>query len=230
MTDNHSVSIIVSNKNLCDNIYKLLLKNYKLSVQKFYSLKEFKNNFSNCLSLIITDFDINQLSDFIGIKIIKINENLREDLLDLEIKKLKETKLKFNDLLREHYLKLEIESNRYNIENLDNLIFHLLNRFWLTMTLEFKYSLTTILKESITNAFYHGNFNIDSSIKLKENGFTDFYDIVEKKQDDERFKTKKVFIKLKFSSSKLLISVEDEGKGFDLEKIKYKENKTLEEA
>jgi len=226
MTNNFS--IIISDKKKCDKVYKFLSKKYNLSIQKFHCLDDFRINFPSCLSLIITDFDVNRLSDFLGIKIIKINEEIDDNfisMVDLEIKKLKETKTNFNDLLIENTLKLEIKSNRFNIENLDNLIFHLLNKFLLNMALELKYSISTILKETITNAFYHGNFQIDSNIKSKENGFIDFYNIVEEKQNDKNFNTKKVFVSLKLLNNKVLISVKDEGKGFNSDKIKYKENK-----
>ena len=69
------------------------------------------------------------------------------------------------------------------------------------------------LTEALVNAIYHGNLEMDSSLKL--NSFEKFDEEANKRMHISPFKDRKVFIKSCFDTEKFKVIIKDEGKGFD---------------
>ena len=69
------------------------------------------------------------------------------------------------------------------------------------------------LTEALANAIYHGNLELDSSLKLKS--FDKFEEEADKRMYISPFKDRKVYIKSFFDSEKFTVIIKDEGKGFD---------------
>jgi hypothetical protein len=228
INDNYFISIVIKNEELSSKVYQFVSSEYDFPIKVFKSIDELNYSYLNSLGLIITDLELNKFFDFIGVKIIKFNEEI-DDLfinnLNSEIECSVSVRENFKLFLKENKLEFEIDSKNINLEKMDSFIFYLLNKFLVDMSFDFKYSIGIILKESITNAFYHGNFNIDSSIKEEEEGFLKFYNLVAQKQNDTRYNSKKVYLTLSLTLNKLIISVEDEGNGFKYKKLVIDDNK-----
>ncbi|MCU0848541.1 MAG: response regulator [Spirochaetes bacterium] len=70
------------------------------------------------------------------------------------------------------------------------------------------------LQEAISNAMFHGNLEISSSIR-EDGGLKAFNEEVEKRRVDERFKNRVVNINYELTGEYAEYIIEDEGPGFD---------------
>jgi DNA-binding response OmpR family regulator len=70
------------------------------------------------------------------------------------------------------------------------------------------------IQEAISNAMYHGNFEIDSSLR-DNGGMKEFNNEIEKRKTLSPYKDRKVKLTYEFTPEYVLYEVEDEGNGFD---------------
>ncbi len=111
-------------------------------------------------------------------------------------------------------VKLEFSSKTFNLNDIDCFTSYITEKFFNNYTDDFKYSIEIILKESILNSFYHGNFNINSRIKENEDGFEEFYKLVSEREKDIKYNSRKVFLEIIIKNNKVILMIRDEGNGF----------------
>lgn len=70
------------------------------------------------------------------------------------------------------------------------------------------------LYEAIANAVYHGNLELDSSIKEEENGFESYEAMANIRINQDKYKKRKVNITLEQSGSLIEYVITDDGSGF----------------
>ncbi|HEY1405879.1 MAG TPA: ATP-binding protein, partial [Spirochaetota bacterium] len=75
------------------------------------------------------------------------------------------------------------------------------------------------LREIIINAIEHGNLNITFEEKTDATGTVNYLEYITERQRDPRFRDKKVTIKFALTSDMVVYVIEDEGEGFNYEKI-----------
>lgn len=75
------------------------------------------------------------------------------------------------------------------------------------------------LAEMLTNAIEHGNLSISGEQKLESTENGTYYELVEERLQDERYKDKKVIFSYLINAEQVKISIEDSGKGFKVEEI-----------
>jgi anti-sigma regulatory factor (Ser/Thr protein kinase) len=71
--------------------------------------------------------------------------------------------------------------------------------------------------EAISNAVIHGNLQIPSV--LKDQSITKFNEYLKERIRLKKWYNKKIKITSRITKNKLFVSVEDEGKGFDVKKV-----------
>ncbi len=82
------------------------------------------------------------------------------------------------------------------------------------------------ISEVISNAIYHGNLELESS--LKDHSFKKFQEEAEKRIKIAPYKDRKVYINGFFNKEKFVIEVEDEGNGFDWKGLVKKLNFSID--
>ena len=75
------------------------------------------------------------------------------------------------------------------------------------------------LYEAVANAVYHGNLELDSSIKEKDNGFENYEAMANARINQDKYKDRNVNITLELSGGLIKFVVTDDGDGFDWRKI-----------
>lgn len=183
----------------------LMTKSDKVNIRLEQLQKEEKDEKNSKLSSLIKEcFDIDQL-------VIQVKQLL---FADTEIRK------KYNYIIPLHngFEKKLILNSAEKITNYAPtfLIKDLVALGY--MTIEDTFPIKTALIEIISNALYHGNFDIDSKVRNSGSfeGQKIFKARVSEKEKDEIFYNKKIILTLKLNTDLVLsISVEDEGKGFD---------------
>ncbi len=146
---------------------------------------------------------------------------------------------KFEEIEATLFKALEYTSSKYNIKDAANLI----TEFQINMAIDNnpsivksvckiitenviragffddEFNITLALTEIIHNAIYHGNLELDSS--LKDESFTKFNNMALERMSLSPYKERKVYLSVFFDQDTLQITVEDEGKGFDWRKIDF---------
>jgi len=79
-------------------------------------------------------------------------------------------------------------------------------------------NITLALRESISNAMFHGNLEISSEVREK-GGIKLFNEMIEERIEDERYKSRKVNIKFEQTSEYVEYTIEDEGPGFNYKSL-----------
>lgn len=69
--------------------------------------------------------------------------------------------------------------------------------------------------ETLTNAVYHGNLEIDSSIKEADDGFAKYDDLAEKRMGEEEYLKRWVRVVYEQTEKRIKVSITDDGNGFD---------------
>ncbi|QDT38261.1 ATP-binding response regulator [Stratiformator vulcanicus] len=77
-----------------------------------------------------------------------------------------------------------------------------------------KLRLSVAFEEALLNAMYHGNLEVDS--KLKESDHQAFHDLARQRCNETPFCERHVRVEIKLSSSQAVITIEDQGPGFEL--------------
>jgi anti-sigma regulatory factor (Ser/Thr protein kinase) len=72
------------------------------------------------------------------------------------------------------------------------------------------------LEEALANAVYHGNLQVESS--LKEDCFSRFMEVVQERQTQSPWKDRRIRIQRIISSLGAWITIQDEGTGFNVQK------------
>ncbi len=70
------------------------------------------------------------------------------------------------------------------------------------------------LREAIDNAMIHGNLEIESDI-IEKHGIKEFYDLVEERKANEKYKDRNVSIYYELIEDYVEYIIEDQGRGFD---------------
>lgn len=76
-----------------------------------------------------------------------------------------------------------------------------------------------VFNEAIVNAVEHGSLELPSELKKDDISEKDFVREKEKRLKDDKYGLKKISISLEILEEKFIFSVEDEGPGFDYQKI-----------
>ena len=119
---------------------------------------------------------------------------------------------------------LEYEKTVYVIPNdvsLVNMISYQLTRNLLPMGFCNKTTAENIslaLKEAITNAMFHGNLEISSTIR-EQDGIKGFNEEIDRRKDEFLYKDRKVRIVCEGTVENIEYSIEDEGPGFDYKSV-----------
>lgn len=71
----------------------------------------------------------------------------------------------------------------------------------------------TALDEALHNAFYHGNLELCSELKL-ENG-DEFYDLAQRRCQEPPYRDRQIYLRTAFSAEHVVLSIRDEGIGFN---------------
>ncbi len=74
------------------------------------------------------------------------------------------------------------------------------------------------LKEAITNAMFHGNLGIDSSLR-NEGGMKEFNEEIEKRLKEDKYRDRKVKITYELTPEFVSYKIEDEGDGFNFKNL-----------
>ncbi len=73
--------------------------------------------------------------------------------------------------------------------------------------------------EMLTNAIEHGNLNITGKEKFEATEAGTYQNLMQKREADPRYKDREVYFRVDFSKERILITIKDEGNGFDVSKI-----------
>ena len=67
------------------------------------------------------------------------------------------------------------------------------------------------------NAYYHGNLEVPSS--LRENSENEFVELAKQRSQESPYQERRIRVSARFSRGLAIISIRDEGKGFDTSKL-----------
>ncbi len=70
------------------------------------------------------------------------------------------------------------------------------------------------LKEAIANAMFHGNFEIDSSLR-DSGGMKEFNEVIEQRKNLSPYRERKIRITYELTQEYVCYEIEDQGRGFD---------------
>lgn len=75
----------------------------------------------------------------------------------------------------------------------------------------------TAIDEALTNAFYHGNLEVDS--RLRESNDQQYYELAQQRCQESPFCDRRIHVTAQFKPSEASISIRDEGNGFDVSSL-----------
>jgi YesN/AraC family two-component response regulator len=82
------------------------------------------------------------------------------------------------------------------------------------------FNFRSAIYEGLTNAHEHGNLELNSHLKHSEySGVDAFQEMMNKRLDNKKYSDRKISIHLHLDSEKVSVTIEDEGSGFDTNKI-----------
>jgi len=93
-----------------------------------------------------------------------------------------------------------------------HFICKLLNEFDVCQDSEYS-RIGTALDEALHNAFYHGNLEIRSELKLEDND--EFYELARRRCEELPYRDRQIYLRISFTSEKVEFVIRDEGKGFN---------------
>ena len=80
------------------------------------------------------------------------------------------------------------------------------------------------LYEALANAVYHGNLELDSSIKDEDDGFEKFEEMADTRVNEEKYQNRQVRVAFEMTGASIKYTVSDDGAGFDWRKLSEKVN------
>lgn len=107
-----------------------------------------------------------------------------------------------------------------NIFSIDKIVYNITKDLVYFFKLSDLQKIRIGLSEIITNAIEHGNLEITGEEKFQATEDDSYYNLVDERLNNPKYKDRKVKITLYFKKPVLKIVVEDRGKGFDTSKIK----------
>ncbi|MGB9730864.1 MULTISPECIES: ATP-binding protein [Calditerrivibrio] len=107
-----------------------------------------------------------------------------------------------------------------DIFSIDKIVYNLTKDFVYFFKISDLQKIRIGLSEMITNAIEHGNLEITGEEKFFATENDSYYDLLNQKLQDSKFKNRKVNIFVAISQKLLKITIKDKGKGFDTSKIK----------
>ena len=73
------------------------------------------------------------------------------------------------------------------------------------------------LHESLTNAIYHGNLELDSELRQEDESI--FHDLYEVRRHEPYYAARRVYVQATASRHEIRYVIRDEGQGFDVHKV-----------
>jgi anti-sigma regulatory factor (Ser/Thr protein kinase) len=110
----------------------------------------------------------------------------------------------------------EVSNDIFNIER---IVYVLTKEFIYFLDFNTLERVRVGLAEMLTNAIEHGNLAISGEQKLEATENGTYYDLVDERLNDERYKDKKVTFCYYIDAEQVKISIEDKGKGFKIDEI-----------
>lgn len=111
-------------------------------------------------------------------------------------------------------------SESYNIKNdifnVERIIYTITKDFVYFLNFQALERVRVGLAEMLTNAIEHGNLNITGPEKLDATENGTYYDLIKERLSDERYAERQVFFSFTVSSEGMVMSMEDQGMGFDV--------------
>ncbi|MGK5092382.1 response regulator [Deltaproteobacteria bacterium TL4] len=108
-------------------------------------------------------------------------------------------------------MRLTVPSKTLHINNLVTYFKKLIKPFCHVHSIDLN-KLSLCLRESFSNAIIHGNLNVSSSIR--ENDLESFYRMINEREQQPEYAERNMAVLVMISPEKLIIEVQDEGKGF----------------
>jgi two-component system, sensor histidine kinase LadS len=118
--------------------------------------------------------------------------------------------------LKKERIEFSIDNYLRNAEIMSNKLTNHIKKFSDINTLM---AVRTSLREIIINAIEHGNLNINFDEKTKAMEDGNYLQFIQNRQNDPRYKDKKIVIEYVLDSKKVAYRITDEGKGFDHKKM-----------
>lgn len=75
------------------------------------------------------------------------------------------------------------------------------------------------LFESINNAVYHGNLEMDSAMKQGSNGFAEYEELAHQRIEEEKYGNRWVRVRMEQNSSRIQFTIVDSGGGFEWDNL-----------
>ena len=113
-------------------------------------------------------------------------------------------------------LEYEIGTDLKLIQSLTHEFFDLINRISAFSDAN-GFQISTAFEEALTNAYYHGNLEVSSHLREEESDR--FYELVKERLQEEPYCHRRIKIKIQITDEMLSVSIEDEGPGFDVNKL-----------
>ena len=77
--------------------------------------------------------------------------------------------------------------------------------------------LASALNEAMQNAYYHGNLEVDSS--LRDDGSSAFFDLAEQRRGQDPYGDRRIEVNVAYSDTSVSFQIKDEGPGFDVNNL-----------
>ena len=121
-----------------------------------------------------------------------------------------------------------IENSLYVADTMSRHISAMLHRY---LNHEAVHLMMIAIREMLINAIEHGNLAISAGEKAKVQEEHNYYEFIQRRKDEQKYKQKRVYIKYLITPKKAFIKIKDEGHGFDhaaiLERAKHPDKEFL---
>jgi anti-sigma regulatory factor (Ser/Thr protein kinase) len=104
-----------------------------------------------------------------------------------------------------------VSSTREAIGNVRESALEVIRRMGVAVNLK---DLELVLNETLTNALLYGNLRIPSDLR-ESRGVDAFWKTVTEREQDREFHTKEIVLRIECLEDRLLLTVSDQGEGFD---------------
>lgn len=144
-------------------------------------------------------------------------QNLKRDLIStvfnlLEVAKVRQEEAAVLEGLTETSMRFELASDLTHIGPLVGHFQDQLKRMNLCDATDLV-RVGTALQEALTNAIEHGNLELDS--RLREEPNWAYQKLASRRQGEDRFRGRRVYVSARFTREQATFSIRDEGPGFD---------------
>lgn len=105
-----------------------------------------------------------------------------------------------------------LENNSSLLSTVVSFVSQLLREFQICDENEYV-RIGTALDEALHNAFYHGNLEISSELKLDDGNR--FYELARERCRERPYSERRIYVRTSFTQHEIRLTVRDEGQGFD---------------